>query len=154
MAHEICNPVSKYVVKGIRQNKTQKATERASKSAARIQHIVKIVNGVSHVNLQESTGDEMIMVKRFRKIKAFERKPRRKHMPTLKKLKSHSTSGLDMKIFLRGLKSKRSKLQWGANNLCKKKKRESDKKSCIPVLKFFDNQETLTKILFIYLFDH
>jgi hypothetical protein len=41
MAQEICNQISKDVVKAIGLNKTQKAMERASKAAAGVQQIVK-----------------------------------------------------------------------------------------------------------------
>ena len=83
MAQEICNWVSKDVVKAIGLNKTQKAMEmRASKAAAGVQQIVKRLNKVldvkrvSQAHIHKSvTKDEVIMVQDLRKIKPFEIKP-------------------------------------------------------------------------------
>ena len=85
MAQEIFIWVSKDVVKAtIGLNKTQKATERASKAAAGVKQIVKRLNKVSdvkrvsqaHMYIHKSvTEDEVMMVQDLRKFKPFERKP-------------------------------------------------------------------------------
>jgi Holliday junction resolvasome RuvABC ATP-dependent DNA helicase subunit len=86
MAQEICNRVSKDVVRGMGTNKTAKAMTRASKVAARIQQIVRRVNDesdikrVSQVHSQKSSIEvELMMVKDLRRIKPFERKLGRSH---------------------------------------------------------------------------
>lgn len=103
MAQEICNRVSKDVVKAMGPNKTPKAMMRASKAAAGIQQIVKRVNEISDVTRVSqahshecSTEDEMLMLKDLRKIKPFERKPGRKHAH-FEKIQVSPTSGIDMK---------------------------------------------------------
>ena len=49
MAQEICNRVSKDIVKAMGANKTQKAMIRASKAAAGVQQIVEVCNKVSGI---------------------------------------------------------------------------------------------------------
>ena len=68
MAQEICNRVSKDVVRGMGPN--VKAMTRASKAAAGIQQIVKRVNSKSDIKRvsqvhshKSSTEDELLMVK-------------------------------------------------------------------------------------------
>ena len=50
MAQEICNRVSKDVVRGMGPNKTPKAMQRASKAAAGIQQIIKNFNDASKIS--------------------------------------------------------------------------------------------------------
>ena len=79
MAQEICNRVSKDIVKGMEwPNKTHNAMKRASKPAAGVQQIAKRMNQVCNVKRasqahshKSATEDEMIMVQDLRKIKPF-----------------------------------------------------------------------------------
>ena len=122
MAQEICNRVSKDVVKAMGPNKTQKAMERASKAAAGVQQIVKRVNEVSdvkrasHVHTHESMSeDEVMMVQDLRKIKPFERKPGRKHAH-FDQIHATPTSGLDMKSLFIWLEKHKKQIGMGQNN--------------------------------------
>ena len=107
MAQEICNRVSKDVVRGMGPNKTAKAMTRASKAAAGIQQIVRRVNDesdikrVSQVHSQKSSiEDELMIVKDLRKIKPFERKLGRSHAH-FDQMQVSPTSTIDMKsLFL------------------------------------------------------
>lgn len=123
MAQEICNRVSKDVVKGMGPNKTQKAMERASKAAAGVQQIVKRMNEVCDVarvsqahSHKSATEDEMMMVEDLRKIKPFETKPGRKHAH-FDKIQATPTSGLDMKSLFIWLEKHKKQIAMGKNNL-------------------------------------
>ena len=104
MAQEICNQISKDVVKAIGLNKTQKAMEmRASKAAAGVQQIVKRLNKVldvkrvSQAHIHKSvTKDEVMMVQDLKKIKRFERKPCGRKHGHFDKIQATPTSGFDM----------------------------------------------------------
>ena len=96
MAQEICNRVSKHIVKGMGLNKTHKAMERASKAVAGVQQIVKRMNEVCNVKRasqahshKSATEDEMMMVQDLRKIKPFETISQEENIPTLIRFKLH-----------------------------------------------------------------
>ena len=123
MAQEICNQVSKDVVKAMGPNKTPKAMERASKAAAGVEQIVKRWNEVSDVKRasqahthRSMTEDEVMMVQDLRKIKPFERKPGRKHAH-FDKIHPTPTSGLDMKSLFIWLEKHKKQIAMGKNNL-------------------------------------
>ena len=103
MAQEICNRVSKEVVREMGPNKTRKAMTRASKAAAGLQQIVQRMSNtlhlknVSHVHSHSSSKeDEMLMVSDLRTLTPFNRKPGRCH-PTFKLMEVSPTSMVDMK---------------------------------------------------------
>ena len=103
MAQEICNRVSKEVVREMGPNKTSKAMTRASKAAAGLQQIVQRMSNtlhlrnVSHVHSHSSSKeDEMLMASDLRTLKPFNRKPGRCH-PTFKLMEVSPTSMVDMK---------------------------------------------------------
>ena len=123
MAQEICNRVSKDVVKAMGPNKTQKAMERASKAAAGVQQIVNRLNTVSDVKRvsqahihKSAKEDEVMMVQDLRMIKPFERKPGRKHAH-FDKIQATPTSGLDMKILFIWLEKHKKQIAMGKKNL-------------------------------------
>ena len=123
MAQEICNRVSKDVVKAMGPNKTQKAMERASKAAAGVEQIVNRLNTVSDVKRvsqahihKSAKEDEVMMVQDLRMIKPFERKPGRKHAH-FDKIQAMPTSGLDMKILFIWLEKHKKKIAMGKKNL-------------------------------------
>lgn len=68
MAQEVCNRISKDIVKGMGANKTPKAMMRASKAAAGVHVIVKQVNEVngikptSQVHAHKESSGEVIMM--------------------------------------------------------------------------------------------
>ncbi len=119
MAQEICNRVSKDVVRGMGPNKTAKAMTRASKAAAGIQQIVRRVNDesdikrVSQVHSHKSSiEDELMMVKDLRKIKPFERKPGRSHAH-FDQMQVSPTSTVDMKSLFLWLEKHKKQIAMG-----------------------------------------
>ena len=68
MAQEICNRVSKDVVRGMGQNKTEKAMVRASKAASGIHKIISALNDALELHKgskrhikNSSSEDEMLI---------------------------------------------------------------------------------------------
>ena len=119
MAQEICNRVSKDVVKAMGPNKTPKAMERASKAAAGVQQIVKRLNKVSDLkkvsqaHIHKSVNeDETMMVQDLRKIRPFDRKPGRKHAH-FENIQATPTSRLDMKSLFIWLEKHKKQIAMG-----------------------------------------
>ena len=86
MAQEVCNRISKDIVKGMGANRTPKAMMRASKAAAGVHLIVKQVNEVSSVKPtskvhahKESSGEVIMMFKDRRKLRPFDLEKGRFH---------------------------------------------------------------------------
>ena len=78
MVQEICNRVSKDVVKGMGANKMEKAMIRASKAAAGVFQIVRAMNGSLQIHDVPNTHskrslceDEMLMLDDLRKLSHF-----------------------------------------------------------------------------------
>ncbi len=78
MAQEICNRVSKDVVKGMGANKTTKAMVRASRAAAGVKQIVQAMDKASDIKKmstkhshKKSIEDELLMLQDLRKLKPF-----------------------------------------------------------------------------------
>ena len=119
MAQEICNRVSKGVVREMGPNKIPKAMTRASKAAAGLQQIVQRMSNtlhlknVSHVHSHSSSKeDEMLMVSDLRKLKPFNRKPGRCH-PTFKLMEVSPTSVVDMKGLFTWLEKHKKQIAMG-----------------------------------------
>ena len=86
MAQEICNKVSKDIVKSMGPNKTEKSMMRASKAAAGVHQIIQKVNEVTHVKPaskahthKDSSDEEAMMLQDIRKLQPFKAKPGRYH---------------------------------------------------------------------------
>ena len=86
MAQEICNRISKDLVKSMGANKTPKAMMRASKAAAGVHLIVKQVNEVSGIKPtsqvhahKESSGKVIMMFKDLKKLRPFDLEKGRFH---------------------------------------------------------------------------
>ena len=86
MAQEICNRVSKDIVKGMGPNKTEKSMRRASKAAAGMHQIIQKVNEVTNVKPtsrvhthKDSSEEEAMMLQDIRKLQPFKTKPGRYH---------------------------------------------------------------------------
>jgi hypothetical protein len=119
MAQEICNRVSKDVVRGMGPNKTVKAMTRASKAAAGIQQIVKRLNSESDIKRvsqvhshKSSTEDELLMVKDLQEIKPFMRMPGRHHAH-FDQMQVSPSSGVDMKSFFKWLEKHKKQIAMG-----------------------------------------
>ncbi len=96
MAQEICNRVSKDVVRGMGQNETKKAMVRASKAASGIHKIISAMNDALEIHKgskrhikNSSSDDEMLMLQDLRKLKPFKRVPGRHHMCSFSRTPEH-----------------------------------------------------------------
>ena len=119
MAQEICNRVSKDVVRGMGPNKIAKAMTRASKAAAGVQQIIRRVNDQSDVKRasqvhshKSSEIDELMMVKNLRKIRPFESKPGRNHAH-FDQIEVSPTSTIEMKNLLIWLEKHKKQIAMG-----------------------------------------
>ncbi len=109
MAQEICNRVSKDVVRGMGPNKTKKAMVRASKAASGIHKVVSAMNDALEIHegskrhrKKSSSEDEMLMLQDLRKLKPFKRVPGRHHahFPEITASPTHSVNMSDLFLWL------------------------------------------------------
>ena len=119
MAQEICNRVSKDVVRGMGANKTTKAMVRASKAAAGVHQIVKGIDDalkiheVSKVHSKRcSNEDDMSMLQDLRKLRPFERTLGRHHMH-IQEISVSPTSSLNMRDFFAWLQRHKKQIGMG-----------------------------------------
>ncbi|CAB3983666.1 Hypothetical predicted protein [Paramuricea clavata] len=109
MGQEICNRVSKDIVKEMRANKTPKAMMRASKAAAGVDQIVKRVNEVSNIKPasqsythKETSNEEVMMFQDLQKLQPFNTKKGRYHH-NFKEIVVSPTSSVNMsELFTHG----------------------------------------------------
>ena len=114
-AIEICNCITKNMVREMGANKTEKAVERATKAAVGVRDIISNYDKVSAITpdsgkhtTRKSTEDEQGMIRDLRGLRPFRKIAGRRHasFPTIDR---SAISNIDMEIYHRWISSKHVK---------------------------------------------